>query len=82
MLVLFLILGYSSGQNKTDKSPTAFFFFFGCVGSSLLHTGFLQLRRVRATLHCGTQASHCSGFSCCGAGALGARASVVVALRL
>ena len=30
-------------------------------------------------LRCGAWASHCSGFSCCGAWALGARASVVVA---
>ena len=35
-----------------------------------------------ATLHCGAQASHCSGFSYCGARALGARASVVVARGL
>ena len=35
-----------------------------------------------ATLRCGAWASHCSGFSCCGARALGARASVVVARRL
>ena len=28
---------------------------------------------------CGAQASHCSGFSCCRAQALGARASVAVA---
>ena len=28
---------------------------------------------------CGAQASHCGGFSCCGAWALGARTSVVVA---
>ena len=28
---------------------------------------------------CGAQASHCRGFSCCGARALGTRASVVVA---
>ena len=32
-----------------------------------------------ATLHCRVRASHCSGFSCCGAWALGAWASVVVA---
>ena len=32
-----------------------------------------------ATLHRGAQASHCSGFSCCGAWALGAQASAVVA---
>ena len=32
--------------------------------------------------HCGVQASHCGGFSCCGAQALGVRASVVVARGL
>ena len=35
-----------------------------------------------ATLRCSVQSSHCSGFSCCGARALGTRASVVVAYRL
>ena len=59
-----------------------FFFFnlfiFGCVGSSLLCVGFLQLRRAGATLCCGAWASHCSGFSCCRAQALGTQASVVV----
>ena len=30
-----------------------------------------------ATLGCGAQVSHCSGFSCCGAGAIGMGASVV-----
>ena len=35
-----------------------------------------------ATLLCGARASHCGGFSCCGAGALGVRASVVVARGL
>ena len=46
------------------------YLFFSCVGSSLLHTGFLQLRRTGATLHCSARASHCSGFSCCKAQAL------------
>ena len=32
-----------------------------------------------ATLRCGARASHCGGFSCCGARALGTRASVGVA---
>ena len=58
------------------------FFIFGCVGSFLLRTGFLQLWRVGATLCCGARASHCSDFSCWGARALGARASVVVARGL
>ena len=56
-----------------------YLFIFGYIGPSLLHTGFLQLQRVGATLPCGAWASHCSGFSCCGAWALGAQASVVVA---
>ena len=40
---------------------------------------FLQLQRAGATLRCGVRASHCGGFSCCRARALGTRASVVVA---
>ena len=76
----------SSGQ-----AFVLFFFFinlfiylsiFGCVGSSLLHTGFLWLRQAGATLHCGVWASHWGGFSCCGARPLGAQASVVVARGL
>ena len=66
------------GDSKTDF---LFIYFFGCVGSSLLHTGFLYLQRAGATLCCGARASHCGGFSCCGAWALGMRASVVAACR-
>ena len=33
-------------------------------------------------LRCGARASHCGGFSCCRAQALGARASVAVARGL
>ena len=57
----------------TSNEYTFFFFsfFFGCVGSSLLRVGFLQLWQVGA--------SHCSGFSCCRAQALGAWASVAAA---
>ena len=59
-----------------------YLFIFGCVGSSLLRMGFLQLWRAGATLHRVARASHCGGFSCCGAWALGTQASVVVAHRL
>ena len=59
-----------------------YLFIFGCVGSSLLCTGFLWLRREGITLCCRARASHCGGFSCCRARALGARASVVVARGL
>ena len=63
------------------KNKFIYLFIFGCVGSSLLHMGFLQLRREGATLHCGAWASHfslrwllllrstgsrCAGFSSCG----------------
>ena len=34
------------------------------------------------TLRCGARASHCGGFSCCRARALGTQASVVVARGL
>ena len=40
------------------------------------------MRRAGATLRCGAWASHCGGFSCCGARALGTQASVAVACRL
>ena len=45
---------------------------------------FLYVGRAGATLHCGAWASHCSGFSCCGAQAraLGVQTSVVVACGL
>ena len=55
---------------------------FGCIGSLLLHAGFLQLWQAGATLCCGAWASRCSGFSCCGAWALGTWASVVAACGL
>ena len=45
-----------------------YLFSFGYVGSSLL------LWWAGATLRCGAQASHCGGFSCCRARALGAQA--------
>ena len=45
--------------------------FFGCVGSLLLPTGFLQLRRAGSTLCCSARASHCGGFSYCRAWAPG-----------
>ena len=43
---------------------------------------FLYLRRAGATLRCCAWASHCGGFSCCRARALGTQASVVAACRL
>ena len=59
-----------------------FIFIFSCIRSSLLCTGFLQLWQAGATLCCGARASHCGGFSCCGAQALGTQTSLAVARRL
>ena len=44
--------------------------------------GFLQLWQVQAASRCTAWASHCSGFSCCGAQVLGHLGSVVAALGL
>ena len=43
------------------------YFIYGCVGSSFLCEGFLQLWQAGATLHRGAQASHYRGLSSCGA---------------
>ena len=82
-LSFFLFLSFSLSLSLClSVSLSLSFFLFGCIGSSLLRAGFLWLRRVGATLCCGARASHCGGFSCCGAWALGVRASVVVAREL
>ena len=57
-------------------------YIFGCPGSLVLHTGFLSFQRAGAALCCSALASHCLGFSCCGAQAPGRWASVVAAHRL
>ena len=44
-----------------------YLFIFGCVGSSFLCEGFLQLWQAGATLHRGARSSHYRGLSCCGA---------------
>ena len=59
--------------------PTSIFFLiylfiFGCVGSSFLCEGFLQLWQAGATLHRGARASLYRGLSCCRAQAPDAQA--------
>ena len=49
-------------------------FIFGCVGSSFLCEGFLQLRQAGATLHRDVRASHYRGLSRCRAKASDAQA--------
>ena len=57
-------------------------FIFGCAESLLLHVGFLYLPGAGANLPCHAGASHCHGFSCCRAWALGTQASVATACGL
>ena len=56
-----------------------FLFIFGCAGSSLL---FPSCSESELLSSCGTQPSHCGGFSCFGAQSLGMHALVVVASGL
>ena len=51
-----------------------YLFIYGCVRSSFLCKGSLQLWQAEATLHRGVQASHYRGLSCCGAQAPDAQA--------
>ena len=59
-----------------------FILFLAALGLCFCMRAFLWFWQAGATLHCGAQASHCGGFSCCGAWALGTWASVVVAQGL
>ena len=58
-----------------------FIFIFGCIESLLLRTGFLSLQPVGTALQCSSLASHCRGFCCYGAQALGHEGSVFVKCR-
>ena len=53
-------------------------FIYDCAVSLFLHRLFSSCGEQELLSSCGAWASHCSGFSCCGARALGAWASVVV----
>ena len=72
-------VGYSRTRDQTcvpciGRQILFFFLIYGCVGSSFLCEGFLQLWQAGATLHHGAQASRHRGLSCCGAQAPDAQA--------
>ena len=54
-----------------------FIYFFGCVGSSFLCEGFLQLQQAGATLHRGARASHHRSLSLRSTGSRRASPAVV-----
>ena len=64
MLIIMISLMVS---HMYDYYLFIYLFIFGCVGSSFLCEGFLQLWQAGATLHRGARASHYRGLSCCGA---------------
>ena len=59
-----------------------FILFLAALGLRCCTWTFSSCGDRGATLRCGVRASHCSGFSCCRAWALGVQASVVAARRL
>ena len=61
-------------SNNENLFNINFLCIYGCVGSSSLCKGPLQLRQAGATLHRGARASHHCGLSCCGAQAPDAQA--------
>ena len=87
------LLSNSGGNKKRSDSRQIYIFFlnkfiyfiyfyFWLCQAFVAVCGLSLVAVSGATLRCGVQASHCGGFSCCRAWALGARASVVVAHRL
>ena len=69
----FLI--YTGGEvhiMRFSKKLINFYFWLHQVFVAAHEWGLFQLRRAGATLHRGARASHCGGFSCCRARALGA----------
>ena len=57
------------------------YFWLHCVFVAACTLSLVAVNRG-TTLRCGVQASHCDGFFCCRAQALGAQASVAVARGL
>ena len=55
------------------------YLFLAVLGLRCCMRAFSSCGERGPTLRCSAQASHCGGFSCCGAQALGVWASVVVA---
>ena len=67
-----LVMLYNNFISGQRGSGILFFFFliFDCAGSLLLHRAFSSFGERGLFSSCGAWASHCSGFSCCGARAL------------
>ena len=60
-----------AGADGTELHICLFINFVDCAGSLLLQGPFSSCRELELPSRCGVWASHCRGFSCCGAQALG-----------
>ena len=67
---------WKAGRNFTEERGfSGFVWLVGCTGPLSLHTGFFLSCGEKGLLsNCGSQASHCSSFSCCRAQTLGCTA--------
>ena len=79
--ILFFL---SNRTSKLKKKKTFIYLciFMAALGLCCCNQVFCSCGGPELLSSCSTQASHCSDFSCCGAWAPGAQASVVVACRL
>ena len=66
-LIRLTYLNFFNVSNPLFFLNFIYLFIYGCVGSSFLSEGSLQLWQAGATLHRGARASHYHGLSCCGA---------------
>ena len=67
---------------KICQSFKIIYLFIGYTESSLLHGRFPSCNDGGLLFSWDARASHCGGFSCCRAQALGTQASVAASLRL
>ena len=76
--------GFSTGMDGQDLRGffKIYLYVLAIVGLHCCTLAFSSCREWGLLFSCGTQASHCSGFSCCGGQTLGMLASVVVAYGL
>ena len=90
-----MFLAIASHKSPSFKGQGHLFFFFfltdlfifiylflAALGLHCCAWAFSSCGERGPPPHCGARAPHCGGFSCCGAQAPGARASVVVARGL
>ena len=74
--------GWDGCLKSRQKEQQAHLIFLAALGFCCCAQAFSSCGKQGLLFCCGARASHCGGFSCCRAWALGTPASVVVAHRL